>query len=168
MTTLSPGNRLIANVSLWRKHWVLCNIGYPSETHLKLKSREISFVHNINLNDPIVLKCCTESLPCPVQKFKTIGRLKQMLWTNKTSQALSLRWVSDWHPILHSTCCRCGLRQRTQTGWPWASCQIRKIADAHAPGVSGTFSPATAGKRSRHASRHVRHARAVMHAGVDN
>ena len=24
-----------------------CNIGYPSETHIKLKSREISFVHNI-------------------------------------------------------------------------------------------------------------------------
>ena len=26
--------------------------------------------------------------------------------------------------------------------------------------------PATAGKRSRHASRHVRDARAVMHAGI--
>ena len=25
----------------------LCNIGYPSKTHLKLKSREISFVYNI-------------------------------------------------------------------------------------------------------------------------
>ena len=24
---------------------------------------------------------------------------------------------------------------------PWASCQIRKIADAHAPGIPGTFSP---------------------------
>ena len=28
--------------------------------------------------------------------------------------------------------------------------------------------PATAGKQSRHASRHVRHARAVMHAGIVN
>ena len=28
--------------------------------------------------------------------------------------------------------------------------------------------PVTAGKRSRHASRHVRHARAVMHAGIEN
>ena len=36
---------------------VLCNRGYPSETHLKLKSREISFVHNIR---PIGLKLCTE------------------------------------------------------------------------------------------------------------
>ena len=35
------------------------------------------------------------------------------------------------------------------------------IADAHAPGT-------TAGKRSRHASRHVRDARAVMHAGIAN
>ena len=46
----------------------------------------------------------------------------------------------------------------------WASCQIRKIAGAHAMNVF----PATAGKRSRHASRHVRHARAVMHAGIAN
>ena len=50
----------------------------------------------------------------------------------------------------------------------WASCQIRKIAGAHAPGMPGTFSPFTAGKRSRHASRHVRHARAVMHVGIVN
>ena len=38
----------------------MCNIGYPSETHLKLKSREISFVHNTRFNCPIVLKFCTE------------------------------------------------------------------------------------------------------------
>ena len=35
----------------------------------------------------------------------------------------------------------------------------------HAP---GTFSPATVGYRSRQASRHVRHAHAVMHAGIAN
>ena len=39
---------------------VLCNIGYPSETHLKLKSRENSFVHNIRFNCPIGLKFCTD------------------------------------------------------------------------------------------------------------
>ena len=39
---------------------VLCNIGYPPENHLESKSREISFDHNICLNNPIVLKCCTE------------------------------------------------------------------------------------------------------------
>ena len=37
----------------------LCNMGYPSETHLKLKSYDISFVHNIRSNRPIVLKLCT-------------------------------------------------------------------------------------------------------------
>ena len=50
----------------------------------------------------------------------------------------------------------------------WASCQIRQIAGAHAPGMPGTFFPTTAGKQSRHASRHVRDARAVMHAGTAN
>ena len=33
---------------------------------------------------------------------------------------------------------------------------------------AGNIFPATAGKRSRHASRHVRDARAVMHAGIAN
>ena len=35
-------------------------------------------------------------------------------------------------------------------------------------GNAGNIFPATAGKRSRHASRHVRDARAVMHAGIAN
>ena len=35
-------------------------------------------------------------------------------------------------------------------------------------GNAGNVSPVTAGKRSRHASRHVRDARAVMHAGIAN
>ena len=39
---------------------VLFNIRYPSETHLKLKSRENSFVNNIHFNCPIGLKFCTE------------------------------------------------------------------------------------------------------------
>ena len=35
-------------------------------------------------------------------------------------------------------------------------------------GNAGNIFPVTAGKRSRHASRHVRHARAVMHVGIAN
>ena len=35
-------------------------------------------------------------------------------------------------------------------------------------GNAGNVFPVTADKRSRHASRHVRHARAVMHAGIAN
>ena len=35
-------------------------------------------------------------------------------------------------------------------------------------GNAGNVFPVTAGKRSRHASRHVCHARAVMHAGIAN
>ena len=37
-----------------------CNIGYPTETQLKLKSREVSFVHNFVLCCSIVLKCYSE------------------------------------------------------------------------------------------------------------
>ena len=46
--------------------------------------------------------------------------------------------------------------------------QIRKIAGAHPAGKPETFSPTPQGKRSRHASRHMRHTRAVMHAGIGN
>ena len=48
-----------------------------------------------------------------------------------------------------------------------------KMLVAHAPGMPGTFSTPPTSKetsnwRSRHASRHVRHARAVMHVGITN
>ena len=48
-----------------------------------------------------------------------------------------------------------------------------KLWVSHAQGIPRRFSPPTAsketaGKRSRHASRHVRHARAVMHVGIAN
>ena len=48
-----------------------------------------------------------------------------------------------------------------------------KLLVAHAPGMPGTFSPQptskeTASQRSRHASRHVRHTRAVMHVRIAN
>ena len=36
-----------------------CNTGYPSETRLKLKSREISFAHNVLISCQIALKICT-------------------------------------------------------------------------------------------------------------
>ena len=45
---------------LWRDPGSLWNIRYPSEIHLKLKSREISFAHNPCFSWPITLKFCTE------------------------------------------------------------------------------------------------------------
>ena len=43
--------------------------------------------------------------------------------------------------------------------WLWASCQMRKITGCACAGNAGNVFPATAGLRSRHAPRHVRHAR---------
>ena len=50
--------------------------------------------------------------------------------------------------------------------WHGPLAKYAKLRVAHAPGMPGTSFPATAGQRSRHASRHVRDARAVMHAGI--
>ena len=45
----------------------------------------------------------------------------------------------------------------------WASYQIRKIADAHALGMPGSFSPP-----SQISNPDMRDARVVMHAGIAN
>ena len=37
-----------------------------------------------------------------MQNCETIGQLKQILWTNEILRDLSLRWVSDGYPVLHS------------------------------------------------------------------
>ena len=50
----------------------------------------------------------------------------------------------------------------------WAYYQTRKIAGCACTRNAGNVFPATAGKRSRHASRHVRGARAVMHVRIAN
>ena len=60
----------------------------------------------------------------------------------------------------------------SQRNTPWIS-GIGLLPDTQncgcaCAGNAGNVFPVTAGKRSRHASRHVRHARAVMHAGIAN
>ena len=49
---------------------------------------------------------------------------------------------------------------------PWTSGQMRKIAGCAYAGNDGNVFLGTAVQRSRHASQHVRYARAVMHAGI--
>ena len=56
-----------------------CNIGYPSETHLKLKYRETSSVHDLCSIAQLVwnfIQSTAVVLPCYVHSFKTIGQLK--------------------------------------------------------------------------------------------
>ena len=53
----------------------------------------------------------------------------------------------------------------------WPLTRYVNLRVAHAPGIPGTFSPPPISKetdsyRSRHVSRHVRYARAVMHVGI--
>ena len=76
------------------EHGVLCKIEYPFETHFTLESREIAFAINNSLDNPIVT--CTKHGRVTVvlcAKFQTIGRLKQLLWTDEISRNLGLRWV---------------------------------------------------------------------------
>ena len=59
------------------------------------------------------------------------------------------------------------------TSWYWNALSMGLLPDTQicgcaCAGNAGNVFPVTAGKRSRHASRHVRHARAVMHVGIAN
>ena len=95
------GNIMPADGLLIQRSQGCCAIlGYPSETHLKLKSLEISFNNQLSWN---FAQSTVVSLSCFVQNCKTFGQLKQMSWRNEISQVLSLRSVSDEYLILHST-----------------------------------------------------------------
>ena len=64
--------------------------------------------------------------------------------------------------------CHIGKTTDNTHSLPWASCQIRKNCGCACAGNAGNVFPAVGDKRSRHASRHVRDARAVIHAGIAN
>ena len=79
---------------------------YSSNTQIKPKSREISFVLNKHSNYQIVLKIWTKrSNDAAVLhvNFKMIWqRNKSTNWTNEISRNLSLGCISDGRPILQS------------------------------------------------------------------
>ena len=86
---------------------VLCNKGYPSKTHHKLKCREISFVHNIHLDDIIIFKFWTEHDNTIVMfnaKFQDDWTTETNVMDERGFARFELRWGSaDGCPILHST-----------------------------------------------------------------
>ena len=74
------GNIMPADGLLIQRSQGCCAIlGYPSETHLKLKSLEISFNDRLSWN---FAQSTVVSLSCSVQNCKTFGQLKQMSWRN--------------------------------------------------------------------------------------
>ena len=89
--------------------------------------------------------------PCPLYTLLAHKSSRDTVGCNYLSLPLM---PAFWHTSLHMI--------------PWASYQICKIAGCACAGNAGNVFRAIAGERSRHASRHVRHARAVMHVGIAN
>ena len=73
---------------------MFCNIRYPSRTHLKLESLEISFAHNIFLRHKIVLKFSMEH-----SSFIAVHWAK---FHSEILRNLSLRW-DFWADIPYCT-----------------------------------------------------------------
>ena len=77
-----------------------CNIRYPYETHLKLKSREISLAVNLFLSCQIILKFCTEHgndtavLCAKFQNDLTINMVVMEEWA-----LMRLTWVLHRLPL---------------------------------------------------------------------
>ena len=70
---------------------VLCNIWYPSQTHLKnpVKSRLLIIYLSVIQSLWNFVQSTAVILSCSVQNFKTIGQLKRFLWTKEISRELS-------------------------------------------------------------------------------
>ena len=78
---------------------ILCNIEYPPETHIQLKSREISLANNLLHNNPVVLKFGTEhgsitAVLCA--KFQNDWRTETNLMDKR-----GFARFHDGYPILH-------------------------------------------------------------------
>ena len=113
--------------------------------------------NDCSASDHYLSQCLLIVKLIPVQKRRSFNRnwdeietaLKNMHW--KISFEKYMPFVSLYHSMAVV---------------PRASCQIRKIVGCACAGLPGTLSPPSRVKRSRHASRHVHDARAVMLAGI--
>ena len=68
------------------------NIGYPSETHLKLKSHENYFANNLFLNWQMVFKFCTKhdrTTPVLYARFLTHSTIKMFFMDERDKAKIS-------------------------------------------------------------------------------
>ena len=73
---------------------------------LKLKSHELSFVNNICLSGPIILKFCTEHDSDTVMfcaKFQEDWIIEMGVMDKRDFARFELRWFSDEYTVLHAT-----------------------------------------------------------------
>ena len=76
----------------------LCNKRYPSETHLKPKSRQISFTHNLFTSKQIVWNFAQSTvvvLPCSMQKNRNDWTIEAGVKTDDISRDLRYAFRMD-------------------------------------------------------------------------
>ena len=88
--------------------------------------------------------------------FRTVQIWKNRIWCDYRRH-----WFSKTTGVLTNPLLLAEYSGRSRS-IPWASYQIHKMAGCACAGNAGNVFPTTVGWGSRHASRHVRHARDVM------
>ena len=86
----------------------LCNMRHPSETHLKLKTREISFVYKISFSWQIVINWLHRAQQFQQYQCRLLCKISNRFGNCEISYGQTslreiwvLRYVSDGYPIVH-------------------------------------------------------------------
>ena len=96
------------------------NIGYPSQTHLKLKLAQsyLLIIHEtVSQLFWNFVQSMAVSLPCSVQNLKTIEQLKWLLWVNEILRDFSLQGISYTTTARHTT------DELVSNGFQWYGCR---------------------------------------------
>ena len=138
---------------------VTISCGFKVEFYVEKQFRRV-FAWSANSTDKCIIRITDEMDMTPFQIS---------CWTGKF-----LRRTQEWYSFNYYLY---AIEQWALRTWVWCSygddLPMGLLPDTQncgcaCAGNAGNVFPVTAGKRSRHASRHVRHARAVMHSGIAN
>ena len=157
-TRQSPASNLscfyVHSVFLWRWHCWQPHLSLHHVYIQKLKFSDLYACHTLYTARAFQVQRCDREIISKGEAYKRDTIISQSLCGSSDAPTHSYWWC----------------RVTTQ---PWASCLIRKIAGYACPLNAGNISPPPTSKEpaiywSRHASRYVRHARAVMHVRIVN
>ena len=109
----------------------------------------------------ITRKCMKQKWNYFFKQYSYVSNREVQIWNNRIWCVYRRHWFSKTTGVLTNPLLLAEYSGRSRS-IPWASYQIHKMAGCACAGNAGNVFPTTVGWGSRHASRHVRHARDVI------